>query len=189
MENNSTKKVYEKGSIVLCDHCDSPLFVLIKDVEEGCEVDFKILQAIIPQTMPEKNDVPCHCSHCKKLVLFMNIIPYAPYEDIQKEYFDSSDYDNMYKDMPECIYTPVSKNACNPIELMCDGRCQGSGHCIFNPFSEFYNMSMDEFKQVIKDAEEYMKWLADFIETDEGKRMIQEFEQSLLKRENVNEIN
>ena len=181
MTEQNEKKIYGKGSTILCDHCDQPLYIIIKDVEDGQKVDFSILQPIIPQLIPERNDAVCKCIHCDNIVFFTSILPYEPYEYTDKDYFNSDDYDSMYKDAPPCVYEPVRKDACDPLKLWCDGSCKGAGHCIFNPFSEFYNMPIEEFKKVVKDAEDYILWLADYLETDEGKQMVKEFENVVLK--------
>jgi hypothetical protein len=74
-------------------------------------------------------------------------------------------------DFDECIYDYEDCEQCDPVNLKCNGNCQGASSCILNPYSEWYNKPMDEFKEFIEGIRGAQEKLEN---DDELKRIIQE---------------
>lgn len=96
-----------------------------------------------------------------------------------------------YENIPECIHTPVSGDDCKPLELKCDARCQGAGICPMNPFSECYNMTMEDYKVFLDEMKTFETYCNEFLDSEEGQAMLAEMREVLdttsVKEEKQNE--
>jgi hypothetical protein len=79
-----------------------------------------------------------------------------------------------------CIHIIVSKEECDPVNLKCDMSCKFNSGCIFNPYSEYYNMPMDEFKECIAEQQLFDKMVTEFCETPEGQEMLKEMQERMI---------
>jgi uncharacterized protein YpuA (DUF1002 family) len=87
--------------------------------------------------------------------------------------------ENSYSDIPECIHEIKDKENCNPYLLACNACCQGNGICLLNPLSICYNMSMEEYKKYMQDLKDMEKEFEDFLDSSEGKELLEEIKNSL----------
>ena len=178
--------IINKGSTVLCDSCDQPLFIINQDIDSNMEKNVNHFEPIQPQNLPLSLD-NCQCIYCGEKINFESILKIEEFnEDMEKTSFADS-YEEKCKEfwenIPECIYQINNHDDCNPLEFSCDARCQGVGHCMLNPLSECYNMNMEDYKEFLEETAKFVLWFKEFMETQEGKEALE----SLTKRGSENE--
>lgn len=100
--------------------------------------------------------------------------------DIIKFRKETVEEDEELNRFESCIYTKVSELDCDPINLHCNMSCNYTSNCIFNPYSEFYNMSMEEFKECIKEQSLFNEMIDKFYNSPEGQCMLKELQESLI---------